>query len=261
MRGRAVTAWPLIRINEGPCPRGRVPAHKGRAEMKASDVMVRAVITVGPDLSVQAIASTLLENGISAVPVVDRDGKLVGIVSEGDLMRRPETGTDRRRPWWLEMLTSDQARAGEFVKTHGHTAKDVMTRDVATAKPDTSLREIADLLEKRGIKRVPIVEDGRVVGIVSRANLLQAMASQAGHLAPAPSKSDEALRQELMDRLAKQSWANRPINVVVHSGVVDLWGFVDNAEEKHAIRVLAEGVPGVRTVNDNLRVYHAIGGI
>jgi CBS domain-containing protein len=220
--------------------------------MKASDVMVRSVITVGPDLSVQAVASTLLENRISAVPVVDRDCKLVGIVSEGDLLRRAETQTERRRSWWLEALTSTQMLAAEFAKTHGHKASDVMTREVVTAAPDTPLREIADLLEKHGIKRVPIVQDGLLVGIVSRANLLQALAS-SGELF-APEKGDEALRQEVENRLKSQPWGTRPINVIVHSGVVDLWGYVDNAEEKQAIRVLAEGVPGVRAVNDNLRI-------
>src|SRR5690606_27475648 len=137
-------------------------------------------------------------------PVVDEGDRLVGIVSEGDLMRRPEADTERRRPWWLEMLTTDQSHAAEFVKSHGQTAKGVMTRNVITAAPDTPLREIADMLEKHGIKRVPIVEDGRLAGIVSRAILLQAMASQAGAFAAPPSKSDEALRRDVMDRLAQQ---------------------------------------------------------
>jgi CBS domain-containing protein len=222
--------------------------------MKASDVMVRSVIAVGPDLNVQAIANTLLKNRISAAPVVDRDCRLVGIVSEGDLLRRAETGTERRRSWWLEALTSAQFLAAEFGKVHGQKASDVMTRDVITATPDTPLREIADLLEKHGIKRVPIVEDGLLVGIVSRANLLQALAASGELFAPAQDKGDEALRQEVENRLKEQPWGYRPINVIVHSGVVDLWGFVDNTDEKKAVRVLAEGVPGVRAVNDNLRI-------
>jgi CBS domain-containing protein len=228
--------------------------------MKASDVMVRSVITVGPDLSVQAIARTLLDNCISAVPVVDRDCQLVGIVSEGDLIRRPEVDTERRRSWWLGALTSVQTLAEEFAKSHGRTASDVMTADVVTATPDTSLREIADLLEKHGIKRVPIVVDGRVVGLVSRANLLQALAASGELIPPTPDEGDEALREEVVNRLTAQPWGNRPISVIVHSGVVDLWGFVDNAEEKKAVRVLAEEVPGVRAVNDNLRIDRMVSG-
>ncbi len=225
--------------------------------MKASDVMVRSVITVGPDVSVQAIASTLLEKRISAVPVVDASGRLIGIVSEGDLFRRAEAGTDRRRSWWLEALTSAQFLAAEFGKAHGQKASDVMTRDVITAKPDTPLREIADMLERHGIKRVPIVEGDRLVGLVSRANLLQALAAR-GQFAPGAETGDEALRQEIEARLNAQPWGNRTINVLVNSGVVDLWGLVDNAEEKKAVRVLAEGVPGVRSVNDNLRIDRII---
>ena len=222
--------------------------------MKASDVMVRSVITVGPDTGVQEIASTLLDKRISAVPVVDGSGRLVGIVSEGDLFRRAEAGTERRRSWWLEALSSAQFLAAEFGKAHGRKAGDVMTRDVVTATPDTSLREIADLLEKHGIKRVPIIADGRLVGIVSRANLLQALAASGELFAPSQDKGDEALRQEVETRVKAQPWGNQMINVVVHSGVVDLWGIVDNTEEKKAVRVLAEGVPGVRAVNDNLRI-------
>ena len=145
--------------------------------MKAADVMVTNVIAVGPDACVQDVARILLSSRISAVPVVGSDGKLLGMVSEGDLMRRVEAGTGRKRPWWLAILTGREVLASEFIKEHSRRVADVMTRNVLTAAPDTPLSTIANLLERNAIKRVPIVEDGKVVGIVSRANLLQALAS------------------------------------------------------------------------------------
>jgi CBS domain-containing protein len=145
--------------------------------MKAADVMVSNVISVGPQASVQEVADLLLRNRISAAPVIGPEGELVGIVSEGDLMRRPEVGTERRQSWWLSLLTSSEAMASDYIKSHSRKVVDVMTRRVVTATPDTPVGDIATLLEKHGIKRVPIVAEGKVVGIVSRANLLQALAS------------------------------------------------------------------------------------
>jgi CBS domain-containing protein len=145
--------------------------------MNAADVMISNVITVGPDANLQDVARGLLSNRISGMPVVAADGKLVGIISEGDLMRRAESGTERRRSWWLEMLTGREALAAQYIKEHSRKVSDVMTREVITVKPETPLNDIATLLERNGIKRVPVVKDGKVVGIVSRANLLQALAS------------------------------------------------------------------------------------
>jgi CBS domain-containing protein len=145
--------------------------------MKASDVMVSTVITVGPDASVQDVAELLLRNRISAVPVVGDNGEVLGIVSEGDLMNRPETETAHRKAWWLDALASNEMLAADYVKSHSRKAADVMTRDVITASPETSVAELAALLEKNSIKRVPIIKDKRIVGIVSRANLLQGLAT------------------------------------------------------------------------------------
>lgn len=226
--------------------------------MKARDVMVTSVISVGPDLPVQAVANTLVKNSISGVPVMSHDGKLLGIVSEGDLLRRVETHTERRRSWWLDMISSNRNLAAEFVKTHGLTAKDVMTTRVVTAAPDTPLHEIADLMENNGIKRIPIVENGRVVGIVSRANLIQALAS--GIREAEAAGSDESLREAVVTRLKGQPWGTALVNVIVRDAVVDLWGVADSEEEKNAIRIAAETTPGVRAVNDNLRIYHIATG-
>src|SRR5262245_45135205 len=146
--------------------------------MKAADVMVANVITVAPETSLREVADILLTNRISGVPVLGRNNELVGIISEGDLLRRAETGTERRRSWWLELLIGSTPLAAEYVKTHARTVADVMTTTVVTATPDTPLRDIAALMEKNSIKRVPIVKNRKVVGIVSRANLVQALASR-----------------------------------------------------------------------------------
>jgi CBS domain-containing protein len=224
------------------------------AEMKAADVMVSTVVTVGPEASVQDVAETLLKNRISAVPVVSNGGNLVGIVSEGDLIRRTEMDTERRRSRWLTLLIA-QPLAAEFVKSHACRVADVMTRDIIVATPDTPLRHIAALLEKNGIKRVPIVSNGKLVGIVSRANLVQALASARKEIKAAAATSDRMIREELLSRLRTEPWARTSrLNVIVHDGTVELWGAVRSREEKQAIRLAAELTPGVRAVNDNLIV-------
>jgi CBS domain-containing protein len=163
--------------------------------MKAADVMVTNVIAVGPDACVQNVARILLNSRISAVPVVGSDGKLLGMVSEGDLMRRAEAGTGRKRPWWLEIFTGREVLASEFIKEHSRRIADVMTRNVVTAVSDSPLSAIANLLERNAIKRVPIVEDGKVVGIVSRANLLQALESASDQKQAATPIDDRAGRR------------------------------------------------------------------
>jgi len=183
--------------------------------------------------------------------VVDDEGRLRGIVSEGDLMRRAEAGTGRRRSWWLAMLSGRDIRAVDYVKEHSRRITDVMTRKVVTASPDTSLQDIAAMLESNGIKRVPIVRDGKLVGIVSRANLLQAL---AGMRKPrAADADDSAIRQGLVTRLLAAPWAHPAlINVIVQDGTADLWGIVESEAEKKAVGVAAEITPGVRGVNNHL---------
>jgi CBS domain-containing protein len=226
--------------------------------MKARDVMVSPVITVKPSSSVKEVATTLLERRISAVPVVDDQGKLVGIISEGDLMHRSEAGTERQRSWWLLGWTGDETLAAEYVKAHARKVADVMTRNVITASPETPLHEIAALLERNSIKRVPIVKDGQLVGIVSRANLIQAVASTRKEL-EIP-LSDTTIRDKLLAHLTSQEWAHTSLlNVTVSGGVVNLWGITNSDAERMAIRVAAESAPGVCDVNDNL-VTQPLGG-
>jgi len=219
--------------------------------MKARDVMVAPVITVRASASVREVAETLLKRGISAVPVVNDQNQLVGIVSEGDLIHRSEAGTDRRRSWWLLGFVGDETLAAEYVKSHALRVADVMTRNVVTTTPDAPLHEIAALLEKNSIKRVPVIENGHLVGIVSRANLVQAVASaRKGLDVPL---SDSVIRNKLLAHLKQQPWAHTGmLNVTVTDGIVDLWGCTGSDAERKAIRVAAESVQGVCAVNDNL---------
>jgi len=213
--------------------------------------MVAPVITVKPSNSVTDAAKIFLERRISAVPVVDEHGKVVGIISEGDLLHRSEAGTERRRPWWLRVFVGEETLAADYTKAHARKISDVMTRNVITATPDTALHEIAALLEKHSIKRVPIVSNGQLVGIVSRANLVQAVASaRKGLDIPL---TDSTVRDKVLARLKEQPWAHTMLlNVTVNGGVVDIWGITRSDAEKQAIRVAAESTPGVRAVIDNL---------
>lgn len=220
--------------------------------MKAMDVMVRDVITVRPDTSVAQAARVLVENDISALPVIDDDGRMVGIISEADLMRREEIGTEKRRPWWLEAMTPATTLANEFEKSHGKCVADLMSRRVVSASEDTPLAEVAALLERHQIKRVPIIRDDKVIGVVSRANIVQALASSKGKL-DGERDGDRAIRLEVLAKLKKQSWTDfGSRNVIVADGVVHLWGLVGSAQERKALTTLAESVPGVTGVVDEM---------
>jgi CBS domain-containing protein len=225
--------------------------------MKAADVMVRKVVTVRPETTIGEVADLLVTNRISALPVVDAENHVVGIISEGDLVRRAESGTDLRRSHWLEWMVPSQTLAAEFVKSHARRVSDVMTRHVVSVTPETPLDEVATTLETKGIKRVPVVLNGKLVGIVSRANLVQALAT-AYKKATAMTVEDSKLRENVLARLDQQSWTHPSLlNVTVHDGAVDLWGIVDSTTEKNAVRVAAEITPGVKAVNDNLVVRPA----
>jgi len=218
----------------------------------AKDVMTKDVVVVRPETAVEEIARILLERRISAVPVVDSNEQLVGIVSEGDLMVRAENDTERTS-WWLKLVSSGAASAREYVKTHGTEAHHVMTRGVVTVSPETPLTDIARLLQKRQIKRVPVVDGKALVGIVSRANLLHGLASRSADGEPAPSVDDRALREAVLERLQGASWFSvMSPNVVVTDGVVTLWGRVHSEEQRKAVHLLIETTPGVKGLDDHL---------
>ena len=224
--------------------------------MKAADVMATKVITVRLDTPVATIAEVLLANRISAVPVVNDKDVLVGIVSEGDLIHRVEAGTERHRSWWLELLTGKETLAHEFVMSHARKAADVMTRPVISVQPDTPLGDIASLLEKHRIKRVPVASNGKIVGIVSRANLIQALVNLNRAKSEA-SVDDLTLHSNILEQLRSKPWVDpSKISILVNNGSVELWGIVDSETEKNAIRVAVEVTPGVRQVANKLVVEH-----
>jgi CBS domain-containing protein len=222
--------------------------------MLARDVMTTEVVSVGPETTVAEIASLLIQRRISAVPVLE-GGRLVGIVSEGDLMRRPETDTDPGSSPWLSLFAGPGVAPDRFSKAHGMSAREVMTRDVVTVAPDTPLDEIAKLLESRRIKRVPVVEGSRLVGIVSRANLLHGLIARRGGGEPVEDSTerDRRIRAEVQKLLGKNRWLEREhMNLVVGDGVVHVWGIVRSDEHRNALHAALRAIPGVKSIEDHL---------
>jgi CBS domain-containing protein len=229
--------------------------------MKAKDIMTSPVVTVEPDVGVLQAVRIMLQRRMSGLPVVDKDGRLVGIVTEGDFLRRAETGTQRRRPRWLEFLVGPGRLAQDYARSHGRKVNEVMTPDPVTIGENASLDDIVKLMEKRQIKRVPVVRGDKVVGIVSRANLLHALASVARETKPAQ-RDDEAVRALILAELAKEPWAPVTlINPVVRDGVVELWGTITDERVRPALIVAAENVPGVKAVHDHLAWVDATSGM
>ena len=220
--------------------------------MLARDVMTTPVIAVPPDTGVKDIAALLLECRISAVPVVDADGRVRGIVSEGDLINRADAGTRHRRSWWLEMLNGPEERSRDYLHTHGQRAEDVMTRDVVATSEDTPLPEIASLLEKHHVKRVPVLREGRLVGIVSRANLLQGFALSEPTWTMR--RDDREIRDALKGALNEAGLPMHQVNVTVTDGAARLWGWIDAEVQRQAAHAAAETTPGVKRLEDNLVV-------
>lgn len=218
--------------------------------MQAADVMTTNVISVTADAEVREIASLLLEHGISAVPVIDADQRVLGIVSEGDLMRRVENDTEHKS-WWLKLISGSSA--GEYVKSHGRRAGEIMTPKPVTIGEDEPLHRIASLLEKHRIKRVPVVRDGKLVGIVSRSNLLRGFSVTAPDTGLDVSADDREIRDAILKEVDENTGVlvDR-INVIVAEGNVQLWGLVENQEEKLAVQVAAENTSGVKAVENNL---------
>jgi CBS domain-containing protein len=220
--------------------------------MLAKDVMTTAVVTVLPGTEVREIAALFLERRISAVPVVDAQGQLRGIVSEGDLLNRPEAGTQHRRSWWLRLFSGPDDQAREYLRVHGRRAEDVMSEKVVTVPEDMPLAKIASLLERHRIKRVPVMRDGKLVGLVSRANLLQGLAAWRPE---APVKrEDRDIRESLLAAFAEAGLPMHQVNVIVSEGVVQLWGGVETKSQHQAALAAAGDTPGVKRVDDHLGI-------
>jgi len=220
--------------------------------MLAKDVMTTTVVTARPETGVREIANMLLERRISAVPIVDQQGKLRGIVSEGDLINRSESETQHRQSWWLRLMSGPDDQAREYLRAHGTRAEDVMTEDVITVSEDTPLSKIAALLEKHRIKRVPVLRGGKLVGIVSRANLLQGLAASLP--AAAAKREDREIRDALLAAFGEAGLPMHQVNVIVSEGVVQLWGAIESDVQHQAVRAAVEGTPGVKRLEDHLGV-------
>ena len=223
----------------------------------ARDIMTRDVCAVRPDASLQDIARLLVDRHISALPVTDTDGRILGIVSESDLLRRGETGTEKHRSWWLEIFVDPDRLAREYVKAHGIKAIDLMTTHVHCIGEDASLAAIADLMEAQHVKRVPVVRDGKLVGIVSRADLVRAiLSSGADEEAGQEIVADRKIRAALKARLDAAPWSRKVlVNSTVRHGIVQLSGFVPSDDNRQALRVLVETIPGVKRVDDAMALW------
>ncbi len=220
--------------------------------MKTCDVMTRRVISVAPEAGIRDALELMLKNHISGLPVIDGSGTLVGVLSEGDFLRRAETGTERRPSPWYDAFFGSGESARAYVRAHGLKVEDVMSRNPITVTENTPLEKAVDLMERHRVKRLPVVHGGKVVGIVTRANLLRALVS-VHRAAREPLKQDDVIRDRIAAAMNKETWTTGMlVEVLVHDGVVDLWGRVEDASHRDALKVLVESTPGVRRVEDHL---------
>ncbi len=229
--------------------------------MNAADIMTRDVLTINGETSVLDAARTLLQHHVSGLPVVDRNGKPIGVLTEGDLLRRAETGTERHRSHWLEVLLGPGRAAADYTVAHARKVSEAMSDQVVSIAPDTSLEQAVALMERHRIKRLPVVANGKLVGIVSRADLLRALVDHADKEAVAP-RSDEDIRARLEAEIDRQTWTPRAaMRIVVKNGVVELAGTITDERERAALRVLCENVAGVKGIVDHLAWVDPLSGM
>lgn len=220
--------------------------------MRVEDVMTHHVITVSPNDFITRAVRVMLQNKISGLPVLDVDGRLVGMITEGDLLRRAETATQRNRPRWIEFFLGPGKLAEDYTHTHGRKVREVMSSDPVTVAEETPLEDVVALMEKHSIKRVPVIRGTKVVGIVSRANLLHALARLSGEAKPS-NADDKSIREAVLAELKREKWAPvDALDIIVRNGVVDLWGSITDERERAALVVAAENIPGVKAVRDHL---------
>ncbi|MGX1324388.1 CBS domain-containing protein [Bradyrhizobium sp. USDA 377] len=228
--------------------------------MRAHQIMTRSVISVTPDTSIVEAANIMLKRHVSGLTVVDEAGRLVGVVSEGDFIRRSEIGTGRKRGRWLRFILGPGTSASDFVQEHGRKVAEVMTPSPVTITEDTALAEIVDLMERNNVKRLPVVRGDMVVGIVSRANLLQAVAGLARDV-PDPTADDDHIRSRIIDAMEKNDWCPFGLNVIVRDGIVHLSGVITEERARQAAVVAAETVEGVKKVHDHLCWVDTMSGV
>ena len=228
--------------------------------MRAHQIMTRTVVTVAPETTIRDAADIMLRRHVSGLPVIDAAGKLVGIVSEGDFLRRSEIGTQRKRGRWLTFILGPGEGATSFVREYGRKVSDVMTRNPLTITEDTTLEEIVQTMERNNVKRLPVMRGEALAGIVSRANLLQAVASLAREI-PDPTADDDHIRQRVIDTLQKNDWCPFGLNVVVRDGIVHLNGVITDESSRPAAIIAAENVTGVKKVHDHLYWVETVSGM
>jgi len=226
--------------------------------MKAGDIMTRQVITIDAESNISDAAKRMLEHRISGMPVIDAQGKVVGIISEGDLLHRAEAGTERRNSWWLRLVAGRSRQADQYTKEHSRSVRDVMSSKVISVDENAPLNEVVHLMESNRIKRVPVLRDSHVIGIISRANLMRILASVAPDM-PEPSTDDRTIHERVLAAYKGQHWApDFGENVVVKDGVVHLWGAVSSESQHEALLVGARNVPGVKGVVDHIDVVSPV---
>lgn len=229
--------------------------------MKVRDVMTQPVVSVESEAPISLAIRLMLQKKISGLPVVDTAGNLVGVVTEGDFLRRAETGTKFTPPRWLEFLMGPGPMARDYVKAHGRKVSEVMTRDVKTVDEDTQLSDVVALMERYRIKRIPVLRGKKLTGIVTRANLLRALVSTM-HAVAAPSCGDAAIREKILRALNTETWAPvATVDAIVRGGVVTLSGYVLDERQREAVKVLVENVPGVKAVHDDMLWIDPVSGV
>jgi CBS domain-containing protein len=222
--------------------------------MQAKDIMTRDVVTVPPSASVREAAKLMTERRLSGLPVVTSDGRPVGMLTASDLLHRVETGTERRQSWFSGFFTNPDEMARQYAKAHGLKAHEVMSRHVITVRDDASLSEVAEVLDRNGLKRVPVVRDGVLVGIISRSDLVRVL-SQTSIGQPVASSDDAALQHAIWQEIRKQKWLDSGyVNVIVKDGVVEAWGMIPSQDQRNALLVLIEEAAGTAKVEDHLTI-------
>ncbi|WP_018181881.1 CBS domain-containing protein [Kaistia granuli] len=222
-------------------------------------IMSSPVISVQPTMSIQDAARLMLARGVSGLPVVSENGSLVGMVSEGDFLRRPELGTEPKRSWWLEWLSTEGSAADDYVHVHGRKVGEVMSRDVVTTRKNAALDEAVGLMVRHHVKRLPVLENGKLVGIVARSDLLRAMLRILSS-EPRGVSDDERIRADIEAELARQTWGGL-VRVRVTGGVVELRGTIFDDRIRAATQVAAENVAGVKAVKDELVYVEPLSGL
>ena len=222
--------------------------------MKAGDIMTAGAATIGAEASVADAARMMVQLHVSGIPVVETDGKMIGMVTERDLLRRAELGTEKQRPRWFNLWVMPGDDADDYVHAHGRSVRDVMSHQVVSVSAETPLEEVVSIMEKRGFKRLPVLRDGKIVGIISRANFLVALTHRLSDDAP-PAADDIAVRRTILEEIEDQTWSGLAmVDVEVIAGKVLLRGTVTDERVRRAVVVAAQTAAGARPVTDSLTV-------